>query len=82
MSASLHTTAKVIGIKQSQRAILDGQTSHVYIAKDAERRVIDPIVAMCLDRKIKITWIETKEILGKSCDIDVGATIVAILNAI
>ena len=43
MLSQLTAAAKVVGVKQSRKAIRDGKAARVYIALDAEQRVLRPI---------------------------------------
>ena len=43
MLSELHTAHKVIGVKQSKKAIRDGAAAQVFVALDAEKRVVGPI---------------------------------------
>ena len=38
MLSELHTAHKVIGVKQSKKAIRDGAAAQVFVALDAEKR--------------------------------------------
>ena len=43
MLSELHSAHKVIGVKQTKKAIKDGKAAMVYVALDAEKRVTGPI---------------------------------------
>ena len=47
MLSELSSAAKVVGVKQSKKVIRDGGAKQVFIAADAERRITDPIRALC-----------------------------------
>ena len=72
--------AKVIGIKQSMKAVEKDQVVSVYIAEDADSRMILPLQQVCLARKIPVVGDSTMEELGIACGIDVGAAAIAILK--
>ena len=40
MLSELHSAHKVIGVKQTKKAIKDGRAAMVYVALDAEKRVL------------------------------------------
>ena len=71
---------KVIGIKQSMKAVEKAQVVSVYIAKDADSRIILPLQQACLAQKIPVVGGNTMEELGVACGIDVGAAAIAILK--
>ena len=41
MLSELHSAHKVIGVKQTKKAIKDGKAAMVYVALDAEKRSSD-----------------------------------------
>ncbi|MDY6826458.1 MAG: ribosomal L7Ae/L30e/S12e/Gadd45 family protein [Bacillota bacterium] len=69
---------KVVGTKQTIKALEKGAVSHVFIARDAEDRVVQPILALCEDRKIEPYYVDTMNELGKMCGIKVKAAAAAI----
>ena len=72
--------SKVIGIKQSMKAVEKDQVVSVYIAEDADSRMILPLQQVCLARKIPVVGDSTMEELGIACGTDVGADAIAILK--
>lgn len=80
MLSELRTAHKVIGVKQSKKAIRDGAAAEVYIALDAERRVTGPIYELCSETNTRISEITTMAELGDAAGIDVGAAVVTILR--
>ena len=62
---------KVIGIKQATKAIKNGKGTVLYVAKDAEKKLIIPLVELACNNNIKIIDIDTMKDLGKMCGIDV-----------
>ena len=80
MLSELHTAHKVIGVKQSKKAIRDGAAAEVYVALDAERRIVGPIYELCSETGTKVTEITTMAELGDAAGIDVGAAVVTVLR--
>ncbi|MDY3711213.1 MAG: ribosomal L7Ae/L30e/S12e/Gadd45 family protein [Agathobaculum sp.] len=80
MLSELRTAHKVIGVKQSKKAIRDGAAAEVYIALDAERRVTGPIYELCSETNTRISEITTMAELGDAAGIDVGAAVVTVLR--
>ena len=74
------THKKVVGTKQTQKAIEKDQTQVVYIAKDAEERVVSPIVKLCSEKNQELVLVESMSELGKACGIKVGAAAAAALR--
>ncbi|KMK74858.1 50S ribosomal protein L7ae-like protein [Alkalihalobacillus pseudalcaliphilus] len=68
----------VIGTKQTLRSLDSNEVKEVYIAKDAEYRVIHKVEASSRDKGIPIHYVDSMKMLGKACNIEVGAATVAI----
>lgn len=79
MLSQLSAAAKVVGVKQSRKAIRDGKAERVFIALDAEQRILRPICDLCRDMNVQLEEVATMAELGKACQIDVGAAVVAVL---
>ena len=67
MLSELRTAHKVIGVKQSKKAIRDGAAAEVYVALDAEKRVVGPIYELCSETDTRITEFATMAELGDAC---------------
>lgn len=80
MLSELRTAHKVIGVKQSKKAIRDGAAAEVFVALDAEKRVVGPVYELCSETDTKITEITTMAELGDAAGIDVGAAVVTVLR--
>ncbi|TCL54306.1 large subunit ribosomal protein L7A [Hydrogenispora ethanolica] len=72
---------KVIGLKQTLRAIQQNKVSAVYIANDIEDFLVKRITDCCQENKIPLTAVDfgQKE-LGHLCQIEVGASVVALIK--
>lgn len=70
----------VIGIKQVTKAVKRGLTSEVFIAEDADERVIGPLKTLCNEENITVCLVSSMKELGKACSIEVGAAAVAVLR--
>jgi large subunit ribosomal protein L7A len=71
---------KVIGAKQTLKAIKNGTATIVYVAEDADQKVIQPIVEASRLGNLELVYIPTIRELGKMCDIDVGAATACIIK--
>ena len=80
MLSELCTAHKVIGVKQSKKAIRDGKAEEVFVALDAEKRVVGPVYELCSETDTKLTEITTMTELGDAAGIDVGAAVVTVLR--
>ena len=80
MLSQLQTAAKVVGVKQSKKAIRDGNATRVFIALDAEQRVLRPVYDLCREMHVPVDEVDTMAMLGSACKIDVGAAVVTVLK--
>ncbi|MDD2400794.1 MAG: ribosomal L7Ae/L30e/S12e/Gadd45 family protein [Clostridia bacterium] len=71
---------KTVGFKQTIKAIDRGQTHVIYIAKDAEDKIRIPIMEKSVEREIAVVEVESMMELGKACGVQVGASVVAVLD--
>lgn len=69
----------VIGVKQVTKAVKNDLAKFVYLADDADDRVLSPLKELCEAKGVKIISGQTKKELGKSFKIEVGAAAVATL---
>ena len=71
---------KVVGIKQTVKAIKSGDGKVVYIAKDADIKLVQMLEKLSIENSLEIVYVETMKELGKLCGIDVGAATSVILK--
>lgn len=69
-----------IGTKQTTRLVEAGKAIEVFVAKDADPRMIQRIVHLCNKMGVRITYVESMKQLGKACGIEVGAAMAAVAN--
>lgn len=73
-------TNKVIGTKQTLKALKGDQVDCLFIAKDAEVKVTRPLTDLAQKNNVEIQYIKTMTELGQAVGIEVGAAAVAILK--
>lgn len=72
---------KVIGLKQTLRALQQGQVEKVYYAADTEEHLIQKIAPLCQEKNVPLLPLDMgQKELGKLCRIEVGAAIIAIVR--
>ncbi|NLV77066.1 MAG: 50S ribosomal protein L7ae-like protein [Tissierellia bacterium] len=76
----LNTDNRVVGTKQVKRALANGDAEVVYVAEDADKRIIDDIVTICKEQQVELVYVSSMKELGKACNIDVSAASAAILK--
>jgi large subunit ribosomal protein L7A len=77
----LKKKAKVVGVKQTKKAAEQDQLEMVFIASDADQRVVAPIKQFCESKGIIVHVTSTMKQLGKAAGIDVGAAVAGILRS-
>lgn len=71
---------KVVGAKQTVKAIKNGSVKAVYIAKDADNKLLQSVKILVDENSLELVYINTMKELGKLCGIDVGAATAATLK--
>lgn len=71
---------KVIGFKQSFKAVERGRAVVVYVAKDGAEKIRLPLFEISATRGVPVVEVATMLELGKACAIQVGASAAAILK--
>lgn len=72
-----HSGRMVVGVKQLKKALKNSCATHVYLAKNADPALTEPLAALCMEQKIPVAWVPTMQDLGKQCGIEVGAAAAA-----
>ena len=80
MLDELKTEKKVVGIKQLRRALTDQTAELVFLAKDADPALTEPLLDRCRANGVEVVTGVTMAELGKACGISVGAAAAAILR--
>lgn len=71
---------RMVGSKQTLKAINRGQAKVVFVAANADQHVVDPIVQACAEKGIKVVQVENIKNLGRACGIEVGCASAAIID--
>ena len=71
---------KVIGIKQSTKAMKNGEGKILYVAKNANDKMVAPLVELAEKCGIEIKHVKNMKILGEMCGIDVKSAVALILD--
>jgi large subunit ribosomal protein L7A len=62
----LQTAKKIVGVKQVTKAVEKDLVQIVYIAQDAEQRLVEPLRTLCSRKKVAIETTLTMAELGKT----------------
>jgi len=71
---------RAVGLNQTTKAIEHSKAIEVFVAEDADQRLISRIAALAQQHNIPLVWVETMKQLGVACEIDVGAATAAIVE--
>lgn len=77
---TLKDAYKVVGLKQSRRALKDGRILRAFVAKDADERVVRPFAEACAEAGVEVVEAESMAVLGEACGVEVGAAVAAVLR--
>lgn len=80
MLQALQTGKKVVGIKQLRKALREGIVQTVFLARNADPKLTEPVEGQCRELNVPCIWVETMHELGSACGIDVGAAAAATLQ--
>ena len=72
MISELSGTNKVVGAKQVKRTLKDGRAARLYMALDADPRLLQPLVQEAVNRQVPVVQVSSMKELGQSCGISVG----------
>ena len=79
----ISASKKTVGTKQTLKALKtsdrDGIKA-VYIARDADKHVIEPILLLCSAKGVPVIEVDSMLLLGKACGIEVGCAAAAIIK--
>ena len=71
---------KVVGAKQVRRALRGGRAARLYMALDADPRMLQPLVQEAVNRQVPVRQAPRMKELGASCGIAVGAAVAVLLK--
>lgn len=71
---------KVVGTKQTKKALEEGEVSHLFIAKDADFCHIESVIQLAKKSQIPIHYVESMDVLGKACEVKVKTATAALIT--
>lgn len=69
----------VVGARQLRKALLSGRAQKVFLARNADPTITEPIAALCREHQVRCVWMDAMTDLGHACGIDVGAAAAAVV---
>lgn len=70
---------RVVGVKQVRRALAAGRVKRLYLARDADPQLTQPLERQARERGVEAVWSGSMKELGRECGIAVGASVAAVL---
>ena len=67
----------VVGAKQLRKALASGSARRVYLARNADPAITEPLAALCRENGVSCAWVKTMKDLGEAAGIEVGAAAAA-----
>ena len=81
MLEQLKSGPRVVGVKQTRRAVSDGRALRVYLAQDADPKVTAPVEDLCAAQGVPVERVAQMKELGSACGIAVGSAVAALLRS-
>ena len=70
----------VVGAKQLRKALKAGRANRVYLARNADPAMTEPVEILCRQNNVEYAWVKSMTDLGHACGIEVGATMAAVVQ--
>lgn len=77
MPEELTNTSRIVGVKQVRRALAAGRVKRLYLARDADPQITQPLAGQAQGQGVEAVWFGSMKELGRSCGIAVGASAAA-----
>jgi large subunit ribosomal protein L7A len=71
---------RVVGARQTLRSIVSGNAKAVFLASDAALAITAAVDKAAGDANVPVEWVDTMEMLGRLCRLQVSAAAAAILK--
>ena len=72
---------RVVGVKQARRALAAGRVKRLYLARDADPQITQPLERQAREQGVEAFWLGSMKELGRDCGIAVGAAAAAELTS-
>jgi large subunit ribosomal protein L7A len=71
---------RAVGANQTAKAVRKGRAEVVFVARDADRRVVEPVLRAAEEMGVPVVEVPSGKELGRLCGIAVAASAAAILR--
>ncbi len=79
MLTRLEHGERVAGVKQTRRALRDGRAKVVFLARDADPALTQPLALLAQEKGVPVQWADAMGELGRACGLAVGAAVAALI---
>ena len=79
MQNELTGAPKVVGVKQVRRALANGRAKRLYLARDADPQLTQPLADQARAQGVEAVWLDSMKALGWDCGIAVGTAAAAVI---
>ena len=76
----IKSSAHVVGLKQTKKAVEADNAKIVFIARDADGHVVFPLEKMCEGKSIEVVYVNNMKELAKASHVDVPTAVVTIVK--
>lgn len=76
----LKTAQKVVGLKQSKKAVLQGRANLCFVAEDVDPWMANPFLALCQEQGVEVVKAPSMKELAKACKVEVPTACAVILE--
>ncbi len=78
--AELQGYKTLVGAKQIRKAVTSRKARRVYLAKNADPAITQPLAALCRQNGVSYAWVKSMKDLGDAAGIEVGASAAAAVD--
>jgi large subunit ribosomal protein L7A len=71
---------KTVGTKQTLKALERDEAKAVFIALNADRKVVEPVYRLCAVKAVPVIEAASMLELGVACGIEVGCAVAAVID--
>ncbi|MCY0902226.1 MAG: ribosomal L7Ae/L30e/S12e/Gadd45 family protein [Firmicutes bacterium] len=71
---------RTVGTSSTLRALRQRRLSEVYFPRDTDRRVINPLIALCKEQGVKINWVDSAVSLGFAVGLKISTSAVGFMR--
>lgn len=76
----MHARKKAVGSKETLKVVERGQAKVVFVAKNADRRITEPVIRACQIRGTPVEEVSSMRDLGQACGISVNCASAAVIE--